>query len=181
VQVDHLVHGVQQRQHRLGPRADARQRALPDARVQALDLHGVGVEHLRAEAGAGRDAVHGVVLQRGAQLGARGLVEQIRAQPRGADRVRLRDDQVLALQEARPRRGEAEGEQESQQPEHRSLHGADLSSRRVGQPPHPATRPESGLQGDQQGHQQPSSNGEILEHRVQATPPGSTLAGKMAA
>src|SRR5262245_57117809 len=70
-----------------------------------------------------------VLLQRSPQLAALRLVEQVRAQPGGTDRVRLGHDHVLALQEAAARSGEAERQQQAEEPEDGALHGAELRAR----------------------------------------------------
>ena len=95
-----------------------------------------------------------------------GLVQQVRAQVGRADRVCLLHDQVLPLEESCAGRREAEGEQESQQAQKRSLDGADLATqagvRATGRAP---TDPEPGFERDEEEQEQAGGDGNVLDDR----------------
>ena len=128
VQVDDLVDGREDREHRVRPCRDPCAGCAPDSGVEALDFLAVGRLRTRAEPAGNLDAVLGVASQGRTQLRPVGLVQQVRAQVGRADRVCLLHDQVLPLEESCAGRREAEGEQESQQAQKRSLDGADLAA-----------------------------------------------------
>jgi hypothetical protein len=94
--------------------------------VQLFDFRSVCGSEAVAQAAGRLDAVFDIALQRALEFGAVRIIEKIRPQVRGADRVGLRHDQILALDEPRTRGRETETQQQAEQAENRALHGADL-------------------------------------------------------
>ena len=108
MEVDDVVDGGEDGVVEGGPGLDPGEGGLPHLRVEARGEGEVVSRQARADPFRGFDAGEGVLLERGAQVRAVGLLEQVGAQVGRADRVGLRDDEVLALQEPRAGGGEAE-------------------------------------------------------------------------
>ena len=131
----------------------------------ALDPRELLGFHARAEPAGDLDSVFRVLSKGRSQLRPVRRFQQVGPQRGCADRVCLLDDQVLLLKEPRPRGGEAERQEETQQTEKGSLDGPDLpGGTGVGVSGYSLAQAETDFESDQENDEQRGTGAEVLEN-----------------